>query len=147
MRARLTIAALSAAVLALAGCGEDRLSQAEFAKQGDALCAEAERKAEALGEPRDLQGVARQLDELVKISEDAKRRFSELKPPEDKQAAFDGYLQSIQRQIDKAKQLRDAASRNDEAALRSELANIDQLEQDSRNRARELGLNGCASET
>ena len=120
------LAALAAAavaaivvVLVLVLGGEDRLSQPEFARQGDALCADLERRSGALGQARDLEGIARQLDEVAKIGEDTHRRLGELKPPEDRQAAFDGYLQSLQRQIDKARELADAARRNDEPALRT----------------------------
>ncbi len=85
----LLLALAAAAVLALAACGGDDsggsepLTQAEYIAAADAICAEADEKLDALGEPTGEDGLGAFLLEGVAIAEEQVDQLRQLGAPEE----------------------------------------------------------------
>lgn len=95
-RSVLIVVALLAAGLALAGCGgEETLSKQELIAAGDALCAKADREAEALGEPRTVSDVER----LTGVFDTMVSDFGGLEPPSRDRARIVSMLRDFDRGI------------------------------------------------
>ncbi len=130
-------------VLAAAGCsGEDRLSEEEFVKQANAICAEGNEELESAadelvedGEPteEDLEGlidtaidnVSAQLDEIEDLS-----------PPEDMEADVEDLLETARSEL---QDLQDAGA--------DAFTSGGNPFEESNEKARDLGLDECGNES
>lgn len=150
MRARATVLAMVAAGgLAVGGCGDDgpdRLSREEFVTQGNAICAEGERRLDTLAEEA-FAGFTEENppteEDFQKFVEESaipelERQFDELDelaPPEDLEDELDAALEEARAAADRA--------RDDPSLLAAE-------EDTTFDRANELiaeaGLDACAEE-
>jgi hypothetical protein len=76
------LALLSAALIALAGCGGGT-SKEDFAKEADEICKDVEEKIEKIGQggTRSVEQAGKQLDEVKKESQDGVKRLSDLDKP------------------------------------------------------------------
>jgi hypothetical protein len=72
---------VSSALLGLAACGGDEQSKSGYHQEANALCAEAERKLEALPQPSTAGDLGRYLRRALEISKDSDREFRALEPP------------------------------------------------------------------
>jgi hypothetical protein len=90
----LALASLAAA-LAVAGCGggEDALSKEALIAEADAICAEAEEQADAVGEPRTVADV----DRLAGVFRAAVADLRGLEPPQADRATYDAIVDRLDR--------------------------------------------------
>jgi hypothetical protein len=142
---------LLAVGLALAGCGGgdggDRLSQAEFVTQADAICQEYEAKLDALGQPQNEEQLADFADKAIPIARDGRERLGELNPPENQQENYDRWLEQGDRAIEIVEDLRDAAEDGDRAELQRIAQEAEQADQESNQLADQLGFKECGAAT
>jgi hypothetical protein len=139
--------AFLAAAFALAGCGGggggDRLSQAEFVRQADALCKEYEAKLDALPTPQSPADIAGFADKAIPIAEEGRDKLGDLNPPENQQDTYDAWLEQGDRSIDIVERLRDAAEDGDQAELQQIAQEAETIDNESTRLANELGLEDC----
>jgi len=120
-------------VVAGAGCGGDEsgsgegpLTAAEYRKQGNSLCKEAVREAEAIPAPRSPDDIADYLEEVFATSEKVTDEFVELEPPEALQADHERAVE-LSRESEKTfdaliERVRDAS--DPQAAVRREFSKL-----------------------
>ena len=111
IRARCLCVSVLALSLLAGGCGGT--SAKDFAKQGNAICTDAQAKARKIPRAKDLAGVAEQSRAALGILEDGIARFHKLSPPSDKKADFDSYLKLADQQVGLTRQLSAAATAKD----------------------------------
>ena len=144
------LAVLGAAAL-IAGCGgggSDSLSADEFREQADAICAEGDEATDALTTPTTADQVLPFLQTGLPISDEQRDRIAELDPPDDLQATFDEAQDLNQQRRDLLQQAVDRieAGEDPEAVLRELEPELDRLQEESRAKARELGLTVCGAD-
>ena len=166
MNSRLRIGILSgvaAVAVAIAGCGGDddtttdsgasgatgaggtALTEDEFVDQANAICADANEQVAALDPPTgDVQGLGDYAQEVVDISEPLIEQMDALVPPEDLQADFDAYVESVRDQSDLAQQLAEAADAGDSQEVQSLAQQLQETDNDPQ--AEALGLTECAED-
>lgn len=139
--------------LALAACGDDDSGKDDFIAEGDEICervnAEITRINDELFESRRAP-VKRQfavavplLGESVKIQEDAIEDFRELEPPEEDRETIDEYVESAERQTAVLKRMVRAAEDEDNEAMRSASAQLDEISGRRQEMARDYGFKKC----
>jgi hypothetical protein len=147
---RLLLPAFSVVALAV-GCGGgddgERLSQAEFVAQADAICQEYEAKLDALGQPQNEDELAEFADKAIPIAKDGRDALGELNPPENQQENYDAWLEQGDRAIEIVEDLRDAAEEGDQAEIQRIAQEADQADQESNRLAEELGFDECGAST
>lgn len=139
MRRSLPLMAL-ALVVAACGDGEQRLSQAEFQEQGNAICAAAIAQAEELfaGLPQDRQPTAEEVEEFfpefIQISRGQIDDIAALNPPEDIQDEVATFIDDARVALDQV----------EDAGAEGLLSTDEGTENDSLGaQAKELGLTEC----
>jgi hypothetical protein len=148
MVCRISALVAGAAALAAAGCGGggDRLSQAEFQGQGNAICAKYEKEIEAIGTPNSLEEIPGYVDKALPIVEREIEELEELEPPEDDQEAFDEMLAEARKTLDAGRSLGAAAEQDDQAAIEKALNEGNAASDRADAHAQELGLEDCVDE-
>jgi small-conductance mechanosensitive channel len=144
------LAVLGAAAL-IAGCGgggSDSLSADEFREQADAICADGDEATDALTAPTTPEQILPFLQTGLPISDEQRERIAALDPPDELQAAFDEAQDLNQQRRDLLQQAveRIEAGEDPEAVLRELDPQLDQLQEESRAKARELGLAVCGAD-
>ena len=139
------VAVLAASVLA--GCGgDDRLSKAEFAKRGNAICTAYNKKVKALGSPDSMAEIPDYVDRAIPLLDDARKQLSALEPPTDYEKDFDAYVSAADGAKAHARELAAAASENDQQALQRVAAEADRDKKASDAAARRVGLTTCTED-
>lgn len=121
------------------------LLKQQLITKADAICKEAGRKLEALPEtPETPQGLVRSVNAGLPIIEKAVAELKALHVPQPDKATYDEFLTANDREIDLARDLREAAtSRNGTRLL--EVANaLESASADSSRKAIAFGLKECA---
>ncbi len=152
--AKLATSALTAlALFAAAGCGGDddpgggALTQAEYQKQGNALCRDAISEAKDVEVPTSPDEIPDYVDRLFDVSFGYTEEFEALEPPEELQEAHDESVRltdDSKRLTDElVERLRDAE--NPQAAVLREFRKLAETENFKRSQevTRELGLDDC----
>jgi hypothetical protein len=137
----------AAALVALAGCGDDggdRLSKDEYVRAADAICAGYDRRLARLGDPRDLVELARLADRVLPIARAAMRRLRALRPPDELAPHVRRWLERNDRNLRTIEQLRAAARAGDETRVQELASAGADNEAEADRLARELGLRECA---
>ncbi len=119
----------------------------EFIAKADALCADAERKAEALPEPRDLKGVVRLLDEGLALQEKLVADIKALHVPQVHQAAWNDVVAAQEKVLAKGRELREAAAANDQTRAERIAEEVDPLEAEASKKADAFGFKDCGTPT
>jgi hypothetical protein len=136
-----------ATALAAAGCGgEERLSRAEFQRQGNAICAKYDRQIEAIGTPASVEEVPEYVDKALPVIEQQIEEMRDLNPPEEDQEAYDDMLAEAENTVDAGRDLGDAAEANDNAAIENALNEGNAASDRADEHATELGLTDCVDE-
>ena len=156
-------AVLTAAAMLLAACGDDeegdsgnRLSKAEFSKQGAKICrdgaVEAKQAAAAelrKPETRKLDQTGQQLAAL-RAAEDVTRgtldELGALRPPEDIESRVDSMREGILEVYDVFDDVEAAAKEKDRDKLKEATDRIRELADQTRSDARAAGLDACLPE-
>ena len=133
-----------APVLLTAGCGEDRLSRAEFVSQTEPICQEVDRVAAKVGAPdlssAEAQAAARRVDPLLRRAAD---RLRALRPPQELADDHDSLVRNAE---DRRRHYGDfvaALDRDDQPAIQMAVLDIDDDDRRQAKLARRMGLRGC----
>ena len=138
------------AVIALAGCGggSDSLSADEFRSQADAICADANKKTDALAEPQSNDDVLAYLRAGLTVEAAQLSQLEDLKAPSDLEGTYSEALDLL-KQKDAA--ITAAADRieggeDPEAVLGDVNDDIETLQDQANAKAKGLGLKVCGTE-
>jgi hypothetical protein len=132
-------------VLGLSGCGgDDGRSHAEWARDAEAICAEYERRFDALGTADTLPELARVLDRAVVLLEEGGDRLRALQPADEDERLVKRMLVQLDRATEAARQARAAARRRDVQAVDRAIAEGDSANSQASTLARDLGIPACA---
>jgi hypothetical protein len=139
------------AIVVLAGCGSSgssgqRLTRDEYAKRADAICSKYKHKSDALSRPADLAGLAKVADQVLPILHSARGELSALRPPQAEEATAKAWLDGFDHTIDDVKKIRDAAKKNDSAAVKAAARPALQDDQHSNELASQLGMTVCSKD-
>jgi hypothetical protein len=133
------------ALVVVAGCGgEEGPTRAEWARDADAICAEYERKYDALGSADELPELARLLDRAVGLLEQERDELGRLEAPEGDEERVEDLLAAGDKVIAAARRAREAATRGDEEAVGVAIGESDSAASQARHIARDLGAETCA---
>jgi len=145
-RARLVVAVGAAAMLAACG-GGGRLGAADYRQKASRICADANRRANAVPRPRNLSGLRAYLDRTLTIVQQDNDRLRALKPPEDLQDRAAAALRAQDAAIRLLRRLRDElrAPKPSLRAVQAGLAEVARLGNEADRQFRALGLPRCAS--
>jgi hypothetical protein len=146
VRGALSLAAGAAALL-VAGCGgEERLSQAEFQEQGNAICAKYDKQIEEIGTPTSVEEVPAYVNKVLPIVERQIEDMKELNPPEEDQETYDKMIAEAEKTVDAGRDLGEAAEANDDAAIEKALNEGNAASDRADEHATELGLTDCVDQ-
>jgi hypothetical protein len=146
VRGALTFAAGAVALVA-AGCGgEERLSQEEFQKQGNAICAKYDKQIEEIGTPTSVEEVPAYVNKVLPIVERQIEDMKELNPPERDQEAFDEMIAEAEKTVEAGRDLGEASEASDDAAIEKALNEGNSASDRADQHATELGLTDCVEQ-
>jgi hypothetical protein len=137
---------------ALAACGGDgggdggRLSLEEWVARADAVCAQAERELEALGEPATPAELADLAEEAVSISERQLGRLRELRPPQDAEEDYASMIDLTAEQIAISRTIADEAEEGDTARIQALVREAEALIDEAGTLAAKYGFEECAAD-
>ena len=141
------VAALAGVIVLLAsacgGGGGDRLSEAEFQSQANAICGKYEQQLRALGSPSSLDEIPAFVDRALAILNREIDEISQLDPPQDLQSQFDALLAASDRTKKAADDLSTAAKAGDQAAVQKALEEGRAASTQADKLAGDLGLDQC----
>lgn len=131
----------------LAACGgDDTLSAEEYRKQGNAACQAYEKDVRALPQPKSVQDIPDYAgdaqDELTKLI----ATLDELQPPDDLQQKHDELVKLGRQSADALGGLSEAGESGKQTQIQQALGKAAQLDQQSDQLARDLGLDDCADQ-
>jgi hypothetical protein len=135
-------------VVFAAGCGgsdSGTLSRADYVKQANASCVEAERKLDALGGFEDFKELEREMKAGQDALEQAVGELRELEPPEQLATRHEKLVDLTQKTADLAGRLSVAAGKNDQVAMQTEAERADELTKSANEVSRQLGLEECVA--
>jgi len=137
---------LLVAVALAGGCGggKERLSQAEFAAKGNAICRDLFRELNAMPGPRDSATLAGMMKRLRGHTEDAIDDLEDLAPPATAEAAFGEFLARIRDEAKVMQDVQDAAEANDLPKAMREANRGTKLDGQANAAAAKAGLKVCA---
>jgi hypothetical protein len=150
MNRRLPTLAIVLGVVAmpLAGCGGDSkqaLSTEDFIDQVATICDDLQASLDALGEPTDNAALATLARKASNLLSDARTTFADVAPPEELSKDYAEFLDVIDRQIQGAADLKNAARDGDDAAIEKAGATLSQLVDEKDSIADDLGVPECRS--
>jgi hypothetical protein len=136
------------AIFVLGGCGSSgssgqRLTRDEYAKQADAICSKYKQKTDALSRPATLPDLANVADQVLPLLDDARGELRDLRPPQNEEATANAWLDEFDVIIDDVKKIRDAAKKNDGAAVQAAAGPALQHDRHSNDLASQLGMTVC----
>jgi hypothetical protein len=137
-------------LLAVAGCGggggDDRLTGEQLAEKADAICAEYERKVDALKDPQSFDQLAAYARSAHSALSNGLADLRELRPPADLESRYDSWVESGDRALGRIDELRMAAEKKNQAEIQTLVAAASREDNESDRLARELGMNECAND-
>jgi hypothetical protein len=139
------------AIVVLAGCGGSgssgqRLTRDEYAKRADAICSKYKQKSDALSRPANLAGLAKVAEQVLPILHSARGELRALRPPRSEDATANEWLDEFDRIIGDIEKIRDAAKKNDSAAVKAAARPALQDDQHSNELASQLGMTVCSKD-
>ena len=125
--------------------GSERLSKAEFIKQGDGICAELNQESEKVNpEGENLAALAAFLDQIIPLIENASADFSALNPPKDASGVKTSMIKSLDAGVDASRDAKQAAEKNDETAVTEALKDIESAGEDIKDSTGKYGFKVCS---
>ncbi len=129
------------AVVLLAGCGG---SSGSYASKADAICRKYKQKTDAISQPKTLSDLATVSDQVLPLLHDARRELRALKPPADKQATANAWLDEFDVTIDDVKKIRDKARVGDAAGVQAVARPALRHNRHANELAAQLGMKVCS---
>jgi hypothetical protein len=154
VRVRRTLLPGLAAALAVAlspGCGggaestDAPLTRAEWIARADAICADANARIEALGEPKNAGELAGMTEDAVAINDKALASIRALQPPPEIEEQVVRALELSERQNEIAHAIAEAAGKGDRVSVQNLVAELAPLESEARDIAKAIGLEQCGT--
>lgn len=139
---RIACAALAVAG-ALSGCGGDRVTREDFAKEANAICAEQQAKVKALRPPRVLELFQDYFDDVLPIVQDQRDRVAALEPPDDGAGSRDELIDQWDAIVGILQDGRERAKSGSDVGIVITLRRAATAERAADDAARELGLTDC----
>lgn len=142
--------ALVAGALALgtSACGgEDALSEEEFQKQGNAICAKYDQQIEDISTPTSVEEVPAYVNKALPIVERQIEDMKELSPPEEDQETFDSMIEEAEKTVQAGRELGEAAEAKDDAAIEQALNEGNTASDRADEHATTLGLTDCVDQS
>ena len=135
------------AIALAAGCGGSsngqRLTREQYAARADAVCSKYKQKTDALSRPSTLSGLADVSDQLLPLLHDARGELRALRPPRNEEATAKAWVDEFDVIIDDVEKIRDAAKKNDTAAVQAAARPALRHDQHSNDLATQLGMTVC----
>jgi hypothetical protein len=135
------------AILLVAGCGSashgQRLTREQFAAKADAICTKYKQKADALSRPATLSELGDLSDQVLALLGDARRELRRLRPPQNEEETANAWLDEFDVNIDDVEKIRDAARKNDKAAVQQASEPALRHNQRFNELATQLGMTAC----
>jgi hypothetical protein len=138
---------LALALVFLSGCGGGgggpALTKQEYATKADAICGKYNKQVNALGNPNNLQDLAKVADKTLPILGSAIDKLDALKPPASEKAKADQWLTQVRNLKDDLQEIRDKAKAGDAPGIQSVLPKAQDHNSKSNSLAAELGMSVC----
>ena len=151
---RIATVSLASLLLALplASCGgDDAPTKAEFAKQAEDICKDAQQSVEKLGQANSREELAEGIDKGIDAARNSIDDLKELDRPDgDAGETADRFVKALDTQIKGEgipvlEDLRDAIKANDQKAAQAAFKRLQSVDTtDAAKASRELGISGCA---
>jgi hypothetical protein len=144
---RRVIASVALLGALVAGCGGGPLTRDELLSKANAICDRAQNESAGVREPSPSGGpedTARYVSALVPIARREFRDLHALTPPSALSKGYGEYLAAGDRGVRLLEQLRAAAGARHAGQGRALLMRLETLTNDADERAKKLGLSGCA---
>jgi hypothetical protein len=148
----LTLILLSFGPIACGGGSDDAPSKADFAKQANQICQNAEKELQDLGKASSTDEVADQIDKVIGATQKSVDDLKDLDRPEGSAGeAADKFVSAVQSDIeDKGipalEHLRDAIKSKDQKAAQKAYQELQSIQTtDSDKLAKAAGVTGCAN--
>jgi hypothetical protein len=146
MRSRLAVLPV-AAVVVIAACGAgSRLSKQELVAKANAICRELDGRFQALGTPRTMKDLGRFADRALPIAREGRDRLGKLRPPKEVESTYGEWLGEGDKAVDAIIRVRDAAAKNDVAAVQKVGREARAEDRKSDRLAMRLGFTDCAQQ-
>jgi hypothetical protein len=141
-----TVLVAVAFALVVGGCGGGggRLSKQDYARQADAICSKYNRKIDALGTPKSLADIGGFADKALALTRRGNEELRKLRPPKAEDQTAKEWVAQNDLVANAVADLRDAAKKNDRAAIEAALRRGQAANKTANGLARDLGLNVCA---
>lgn len=147
--AGLAVVVGAAALIAGCGGGSDSPSADEFRERADAICADANREIDELTEPTsaDTDEVLPFLTSGLTIQQSQIDELRDLEPPSDLEGTWNEAIDLLEQRQALIQEAADRIAAGESAAqVLGDDAEIERLQEESRQKARDLGLTVCGSE-
>lgn len=141
-------AVLGLLVVPLAACGgegKQALSTEAFIDRVATICDDLQADLDALGEPADNAALATLARKAGNLLADARTAFADITPPEPLRKDYADFIEVIDRQIEGATELKNAAREGDDAAIEQVGTTLSQLVDEKNSIADDLGVPECRS--
>jgi hypothetical protein len=144
MRAK-SLLLCSSAALALAGCGDGRLSHATYVSRADTVCRAYDAKVVLLSRPKSFDEIETYVDMTLPIYVDALDKLRQLRPSKDDEAGVRAWLAQSAKVQAALRNLRAAAMNRDLANTNDASNAVQSASLAARQAAASLGLTDCAT--
>jgi hypothetical protein len=139
--------AVLAASAAVAGCGGGgAMSATDYRKAASKICDDANRRAAAVGRPRNIAGLRGYLDRTLAIVQDDTDRLRALHPPDNLKSGHEAALKAQDAAVQRLRALLHEleTSKPPVTELRAALAEVQRRSDEADRRFRAIGLQHCA---
>jgi hypothetical protein len=143
-RTGLSVTACGLALVVLVACGNGRLSREEFIAAADEICADIDRRTEALGQPRTQQEFQEFVEESQEITIQGLRQIRELQPPEADEGRVDRMLDLREEAVRSLPEIQEAVEAQDFQAMQEIGTRIQEAYGEAQRIASEYGFQDCA---
>jgi hypothetical protein len=145
-------AVVATAAIAIAGCGgggDGELTAEEYRNAADDICRQFEERTDALEEPTSEEGVVAFLEAGLAINREQLAELRDLEPPDDLAEAHDAAMGFLDEQLTGIQEASDRIKDGESPAeVIADLSpRIDEAQEKADERARELGLTVCGSDS
>lgn len=124
--------------VSVAGCGGS-----DYPSKANDVCKESAAKIKGLARPKAVSDLHVYFIKSQSILSDAAKKLKAVKPPSDKQAAYQGFLSGLDRELVILRRATNTVATNPRGAV-TLLQQQSSLSQDVNNKAKAAGLTQCA---
>ena len=124
--------------------GEERLSRAEYIRRADEICAEYDRRLDALAKPKDVRDVARLAEDAFPIAQEGIAKLRELRPPAELSRQVTAWLRLNDENARSMHRLEEAAASGDTVRVQQVASDAADTERRADELAKKIGLKDCA---